>query len=106
MEDFIRDLKYSLRMFVRAPGFTITAVAVLALGIGMNTAIFSVVDTVLLRPLSYPDPDRIVIFKTSSLGGSISAASPIKFNVWRQLTNVFQDVSAYRFGRVNMTGVD
>ena len=64
MESFLQDLKHSIRMFVNAPGFTLTAVLALALGVGANTAIFSVINTVLLRPMPYPDPDRFVFFTT------------------------------------------
>ncbi len=107
MEGVLRDLSHSIRMLRRNLVFTVTATAALALGIGANTAIFSVISAVFLMPLPYPDPGHIVIFTTASQEGStIAAASPTKFNVWRQQTNVFQEVSAYRFGLVNLTGVD
>ena len=106
METFIKDVKYSLRMFVQSPGFTLAAVGALALGIGANTAIFSVVNTVLLKPLAYPDADRMVQFLLTSPQGSGPGASATKFNVWRQQTAVFQDVAAYDFGGpgLNLTG--
>ncbi len=106
MEIFIKDLKHSLRMLLQSPGFTMAAVGALALGIGANTAIFSVVNTVLLKPLTYPDPDRIVQFLLTSPQGSGPGASVTKFNVWRQQTAAFEDVSAYDFGGpgLNLTG--
>jgi putative ABC transport system permease protein len=107
MEEILNDVKHSLRMFRQSPGFTVAAVAALALGIGANTAIFSVVNTVLLKPLTYPDPDRIVQFLLTSPQGKGPGASVPKFAMWREQTSVFQDVSAYNFGGpgLNITGV-
>lgn len=106
MDHLLKDLKHSIRMFRQSPGFTIAAVAALALGIGANTAIFSVINTVLLKPLTYPDPDRIVQFLLTSPGGRGPSASVPKFALWRQQTSVFQDVSAYNPGGpgLNLTG--
>ena len=104
MADFLRDLKHSLRMFRQTPGFTLAALAALTLGIGANTAIFSVVDSVLLKPLPFPDPDALVMFLTVGPNGSRSDASVPKFNVWRQQTPAFQDAAAYAFGVMNLTG--
>ncbi|MFL6354028.1 MAG: ABC transporter permease [Bryobacteraceae bacterium] len=106
MQTFLKDLKHSLRMFLQNPGFTVAAVAALALGIGANTAIFSVVNAVILKPLTYPDPDRIVLFLLTSPQGSGPAASVPKFNLWREQTRVFQDIAAYDFGGpgLNLTG--
>ncbi len=106
METFLQDLKHSLRMFAQSPGFTIAAVAALALGIGANTAIFSVINAVLLKPLTYPDPDRIVQFLLTSKQGSGPGASVPKFESWREQTNLFDDVTGYDFRGpgLNLTG--
>ena len=103
-ETFIKDFKHSLRMFALSPAFTLAAVAALTLGIGVNTAIFSVVNAVLLRPVAFPDPDRLIVFMNTSPQGSGPAASPAKFQHYRQQTSVVQDVSVYRTGVVNYTG--
>jgi len=101
MESFLQDLKHSLRMFIHAPGFTATAVLALALGVGANTAIFSVVNTVLLRPMPYPEPDRIVFFTTNSPQGSSTGASPTRFNFWKAQAQSIQDAAAWRFTVAN-----
>ena len=104
MNALVQDLRHSLRILRQSPAFTIAAVAALTLGIGANTAIFSVVNTVLLKPLPYPDPDRLLVFTNTSPQGSGPGASPTKFEIWRKQTAAFQDVSAYRFNVVNVTG--
>ena len=105
MDALLKDLKHSARMFLQAPSFTIAAIAALALGIATNTAIFSVVNTVLLKPFAYPDPERIVMFQTTfRQGGWTGSASPTEFNWWRQHTVAFEYVSAYDFNVANLTG--
>ena len=106
MERFIQDLKYSLRMFTQQRGFTFAALAALALGIGATSAVFSVVDAVLLRPFPYPDPDRIVFFVNTSPNGSGPNASPAKFAYWSQQTDVVENPAAFRTGIVNFTSGD
>ena len=106
MERFIQDFKHALRMFRQSPVFTLTAVAALALGIGANTAIFSVMNAVLLRPLPYTDPDRLVMLMNVGPDGSGGGSSPTKFNFWRSQSDVLEYVSAYRYGQANLTGVD
>jgi putative ABC transport system permease protein len=103
VENFLQDLRHSLRLLRQSPAFTIAAVAALALGIGANTAIFSVVNTVLLKPLPYPQPDRLVLFLNTSPQGSGPGASPTKFNLWREQTSAFEHVSAFRTTAVNLT---
>jgi putative ABC transport system permease protein len=101
MEYLFQDLKHSLRMFVRSPGFTLTAIAAVALGVGANTAIFSLIDRVLLKPMPYPQADRIVFFMNVSPGGSGEGASPARFNFWKAQTQSIQDAAAWRFGVAN-----
>jgi putative ABC transport system permease protein len=105
MESFLRDLSHSFRLFRHSPGFTLTAVAALALGIGTNTAIFSVVNTVLFKPVPAPEPGRVIVFMATNSEGSGSIASETKFNLWRNQT-VFECVSAYRQGSLTLTAVD
>src|SRR5262245_55752316 len=104
METFLQDVKQSLRMFRQSPGFTAAAVAALTLGIGTNTAIFSVVNAVLLKPAPYPEEDRLVMFLNTTPQGTGGGASPIKFQHWREQTSVVQDVFAFRNGVLNLTG--
>jgi putative ABC transport system permease protein len=104
MDGFLKDLKHSARMFLHTPGFTIVVILALALGIGANTAIFSIVNTVLLKPLAFKNPERIVLFQNIFKGGRGGGASPNEYNYWREQTQSFQDVSAYAFNVANLTG--
>ena len=89
-------------MFLIVPAFTTTAVLALALGVGANPAIFSLINTVLLKPVNFPeDPQRIVMFMNVSPQGSGPGASPVKYNFWRSQTQSFQDIAAWRFGVAN-----
>ncbi len=107
MGDFRQDLRYSLRMLMASPAFTLTAIAAIALGIGANTAIFTVVNAVLLKPLSYPEPDRMVQFMNTSGQDNSPVGSPVNYNTWKDQSSVFQDVTAYDFGGpgFNLTGI-
>ncbi len=106
MESFWKDLRQALRMFRRSPGFTVTALLALALGIGANTAIFSVVNTVLLKPVTVPEPERVVVFVTTNKEGGGAFASDIKFNLWRRQTNIFENVSGSHWANFTLTGTD
>src|SRR5882672_2780150 len=103
MDALLNDLRYTLRTLIKAPAFTLAAVAALTLGIGANTAIFSVVNAVLLKPVAAPDPDRVVLFMNTSPQGSNPGASPAKFVHWRRQTEVVQDVSAFTSHVINYT---
>ncbi|HTX36402.1 MAG TPA: ABC transporter permease [Bryobacteraceae bacterium] len=106
MEGILKDVTQSLRLLRRSPGFAIPAVAALALGIGANVAIFSVVNAVLLKPVAAPHPENVVVFLATNRGGTGAIASDIKFNLWRQQTSVFEEVSGYHTGMLNVTGID
>ncbi len=103
----LADIRHALRMFFKNPGFTLAVVAALALGIGADTAIFSVVNAVLLKPLTYPEPDRMVQFLLTFRGDHGNpGASATEFHAWQEQTSVFQDVAAYDFSSkgLNLTG--
>jgi predicted permease len=106
MANLWNDVKHALHMFIKNPGFTFAAVAALALGIGANTAIFTVVNAVLLKPLSYPNADRIVELELAGPNGTGAIASIPKFHIWQRQTSVFQEVAAYDFAGpgFNITG--
>jgi putative ABC transport system permease protein len=106
MRTLFQDLRYGARMLLKQPGFTLIAVVTLALGIGANTAIFSVVNAVLLRALPYPEPGRLVRFWESNPGrGWLEfAASAPNFADWRKQQSVCEQLAAYEFNTLNFTG--
>jgi putative ABC transport system permease protein len=103
VETLFADLAHSLRILKRTPGFTVTAIAALALGIGANSAIFSVVNAVLLKPVPFPQPDQLVMFMNTGPQGEFPGASPAKFAHWQQQSSIVQDVTAFRGNVVNET---
>lgn len=107
-EDVWRDLRFAVRSLARTPGFTAIALLVIAVGIGVNTAVFSVIDAVLLKPLTYPDPQALVQLENTSSHGPYPVASVPNYNIWQQQTSIFQQVAAYDLGGagINLTGGD
>jgi putative ABC transport system permease protein len=99
---------FVVRSLAKTPGFTVIAIIVIAVGIGVNTAVFSVINTVLLKPLTYPDPQSLVQLRNTFPQGSNPFGSIPEFNVWRRQTGIFQQVAAYDFGGagLNLTGGD
>ncbi|HST20859.1 MAG TPA: ABC transporter permease [Blastocatellia bacterium] len=106
MQTLLQDLRYGLRMLVKKPGFTLIAVVTLALGIGANTAIFSVVNAVLFQPLPYEAPDRLVLLTNSIPTAGVKAfpLSPPEFNEYRKQSQAFAQVAAYQSRSINLTG--
>ena len=95
MNTFWQDLRYGLRMLAKNPGFTVVGVLTLALGIGANTAIFSVVNSVLLGPLPYRDADRLAIVWESRVDEHQNTINPANFMDWKEQNNVFEDMAAF-----------
>ena len=104
LEGVWQDVTYAVRDLRRQPGFAAVAVLTLTLGIGANTAIFSVVNTVLLKPLKAPDAARLVRFVTISGTTSSPVTGAQTFEIWRRQTSVFADVAAHRLEFVNLSG--
>src|SRR5438128_11717424 len=107
MDSFVLDLRYALRSMRKAPGFTAVAVLALALGIGANTVLFSVISFALLRPLPFPDPDRLLILNSTSPTFKTSACSWPNYVDWKaQSGQVFTQFAAERRDSFNLTGGD
>jgi predicted permease len=103
-----QDLRYTVRTLVRAPGFALTAILVTALGVGANTAAFSVADFVLLRPLPFPDPDALVRLcegpRTGGGWGCMNQLSPANYRDLKSLSSSFQELGAFANNAVNLAG--
>jgi len=106
VNEFLQDLRYALRTLRTSPGFTIVAIATLAIGIGANTAIFSFVDGVLLKPLPYTEPDRILRVLEKPPGGGRNGISTLNYLDWEKGNTVFEYMAAQTGGSVTLTGVE
>ena len=106
METFWQDLRFGLRLLLKKPGFTLIAVLSLALGIGANTAIFSLVDVVLLRPLPFREPERLVMVweDASRIGFPRNTPAPANYADWKSQNQVFEDMAAVAGRSFNLTG--
>jgi putative ABC transport system permease protein len=106
MGSLFRDFRLAVRVLLKSPAFTLSAVSALALGIGANSAIFSVVNAVLFRPLPYSEPDRLVTMFGSDRSFRQSTVSPADYVQWRAQTKVFDELACYTGGSFNLAGGD
>src|SRR5438309_2587550 len=106
MSTLLQDIRYGFRMLVKHKGFSLIAIAVLAIGIGANTAIFSLVNGILLRPLSYPEADRIVSFEARNPAQGItqSNVSFPDFVDWSKQSDLFAESAGFWSGNGNFGG--
>src|ERR1700733_3680389 len=103
----LQDLLYATRILSRRPGFAIAAILSLALGIGVTTAIFTIVNAVALRPLPYSNPDQLVWFTELLHGSSTDAVTMTPhFLEWRRQAKSFASLAAYQYNTDNLTGLD
>ena len=107
-ESFVRDMRHGMRSLIKSPGFAIAGIVILGLGIGVNSAIFTVVNAVVLRPLPFPDPDRVMrLWQTppqSLFTDPVFAISPANFIDWEEQNQSFERIAIYRGGRMTLTG--
>jgi putative ABC transport system permease protein len=95
METLLRNIGYSIRSLARTPGFTLTVVLTLALGIGANSAVFSAIDAVLLQSLPFPDADRLVLVTQTEERSNASGTSPVRLEDWNELSSSFEAITGY-----------
>ena len=106
IDAWLRDLRYSVRSLSRTPGFTCTVVLTLTLGIGANTAVFSAIDAVILRPLPFPDADRLMRLRQTQERSAESNIAPIRLEDWQRLTTTFEAITGYYVEDVSETSGD
>src|SRR3984893_6657638 len=108
MDSVLRDIKFSFRSLLKRPALTIIAIVTLAIGIGANSAIFSTVNALLLKPLPFPDPDRIVAIwdKVPSRGVERNEVTVANYLDWRAQNKTFEQLGIYRWWSTNLTGSD
>ena len=108
MDGLLRDVRHAARNLLRTPGFALVTILTLALGIGANTAIFSVVNAVILRPLGYPQPDRLIYISSQfpQMGFDQFWVSPPEFLEFQERTRAFSVVGAFATGQANLTAPD
>jgi predicted permease len=102
----MRDVRYACRTLARTPGFTVTVVLTLALGIGANTAVFSAIDAVLLRPLPFPNSDRLVRILQKSSRSAEMPVAPVRIEDWNQLNSTFEGITGFYTEDVSETSAD
>jgi hypothetical protein len=100
---FFADLRYGVRMLLRNPAFGVTAILILAVGIGANAAVFSIVDSILLKPLPYPDQERLMMVRDVGDRDTRTPMSYPEFLGWKDQNQIFESVGAYSFGSVDLT---
>ena len=106
MRNFIQDLRYAVRMIAKRPGFTIVAALTLALGIGANTAIFSAVNAVLLKPLPFPESEQLISLAETFKPDGFGSVSVPNLEDWKSQNTVFAGISAFLFTSFNLEGGD
>jgi MacB-like periplasmic core domain len=106
METLIKDFRYGARTLAKKPGFTLVAMFTLALGIGANTAIFSVINAVLLRPLPFPAADRLIVMAEKDRNSNRMGAAYPNYQDWKARSESFEAMAGFRSQTFNLTGVD
>src|SRR5688500_17892033 len=107
MDTLLHDLRFAARTLLKRPAFSVAATLCLALGIGANTAMFSVVNVVLLRPLPYPEPERLVAIweANAGLGSERNVVAPANYLDWRAGSTVFEEMGVVMEYSFNLTGL-